>query len=123
MEDRPIIIKNNGTIKKFLIHFEKHKNSYDFENPIKLEEDFLALVDIKFITEGKQELKIKSSFTKVNYQPPPEDINNVVGLYNKRTWITQTYFGRFFNEYIRVSLTNDIKKNYSERKGREFMEF
>ena len=72
--------------------------------------DFFAVVDIKFITEGKQELIIKSSFTILNYQPPPEDINNVVGLYDKRTWNTQTYFGRFFNEYIRVSLTNDIKK-------------
>ena len=110
MEDQPIIIKSNGTIKKFLIEHEKHKNSYDFENPIKSVEDFLAVVDIKFITEGKQKLIIKLSFTILNYQPPPEDINNVVGLYDKRTWSIQTYFGRFFNEYIRVSLTNDIKK-------------
>ena len=27
-----------------------------------------------------------------------------------RFWSTETYFGRFFNEYIRVSLTNDIRK-------------
>ena len=53
---------------------------------------------------------IKSSFAIQNYQPPPEDINNVVGIYDKRIWSTQTYFGRFFNEYIRVSLINDIKK-------------
>ena len=56
------------------------------------------------------ELIIKSSFTIKNYQPPPEDINNEIGLYDKRICSTQTYFGRFFNEYIRASLTNDIKK-------------
>ena len=81
------------------------------------------MVDIKFVTDGKQEFIIKLTFTILNYQPPPEDINNVMGLYDKRTWSTQNYFGRFFNEYIRVSLTNDIKKkNYSKRKGMEFVE-
>ena len=77
---------------------------------MKLVEDFFAVVDIKFVTDGKKELIIKPSFAIQNYQPPPEDINNVVGLYDKRIWSTQTYFGRFFNEYIRASLNNDIKE-------------
>ena len=68
------------------------------------------MLDIKFVTDGKKEFVIKSSFAIQNYQPPPEDINNVLGSYDKRIWSTQTYFGRFFNEYIRASLTNDIKK-------------
>ena len=110
LEHRPIIKKNDGTITKFEIQYEKHKNSFDFKHPVKLVEDFFAVVDIKFVTDGKKKLIIKSSFAIQNYQPPLEDINNVVGLYGKRIWSTQTYFGRFFNEYIRASLTNDIKK-------------
>ena len=110
LEDRPIIIKNDGTITKFVIEYNKHKNSYDFEHPVKLVEDFFRVVDSKFVTDGKKEFIIKSRFAIQNYQPSPEDINNAVGIYGKKIWSTQTYFGRFFNEYIRVSLTNDIKK-------------
>ena len=110
MEHRPIIKKNDGTIIKFEIQFEKHKDSYDFKHPVQLVEYYFAVVDIKFVTDRKKELIIKSSFAIQNYQPPLEDINNVVGLYDKRIWSTQTYFGRFFNEYKRASLTNDIKK-------------
>ena len=73
-------------------------------------EDFFAVVDITLVTDRKKEFISKSSFAIQNYQPPPEDINNAVGIYDKKIWSTKTYFGRFFNEYIRVSLTNDIKK-------------
>ena len=90
LEYRPIIVKIDGTIKKFVIEYNKHKNSYDFEHLVKLVEDFFAVVDIKFVTDGKKESIIKSSFETI--------------------WSSRTYFGRFFNEYIRVSLTNDIKK-------------
>ena len=110
LEDHPIIKRNGRTIIKFEIRYDDHKNSYDFEHPVKLVEDFLGVVDIKFITEGKQELIIKSSFPILNYQPPPENINNVVGLYDKRFWRTETYYGRFFNDCIKTSLTHDIKK-------------
>ena len=101
LENKPIIIKTDGTIKKFLIECNKHKNSCDFEDPVKLVEDFLSVVDIKFVTDGRKELIIKSTFAIQNYQPPPEDINNVVGIYDERIWSTQTYFGRFFNEFIK----------------------
>ena len=110
LEDRPITVINHGIFKKFEIRYDEHKISYDFEHPVKLVKYFFGVVDIKFITDRKQEFIIKSSFTILNYQPPLEDINIVVGLYDKRIWSIQTYFGRFFNEYIRVSLTNDIKK-------------
>ena len=52
LEDQPIIIKNDGTIKKFVIEYNKHKNSYDFEHPVKLVEDFFPVVDINFVTDG-----------------------------------------------------------------------
>ena len=73
-------------------------------------EEFFGVVDVKFVRDGKKEFITKSSLAIQNYQPPPEDINNAVGIYEKRIWSTQTYFGRFFNKYIRVSLANDIKE-------------
>ena len=110
VKSHPIINKNDGIITKFEIQLEKHKNAYNFEDPVKLIEDIFAVVDIKFITDEEKELVIKSSFSIVNYQLPPQDINNVVGLYCKSFWSTKTYYGRFFNEFVKASLTNDIKK-------------
>ena len=110
LENRSIIIKTDNTIKKFVIEYDKHKNSYDFEDPVGLLEDFFAVVDIKFQRDGKKKLVIKFTFTIMNYQPPPEDINNVVGIYDKRLWSRPTYFGNFFNEFIKISLIHDIKK-------------
>ena len=72
--------------------------------------------------DGSQEFIIKSSFYIRNYQPPPEDINNAVGLYDNRFWSTETYYARFFNYYIKTSLAHDIKKNYSKCKNRKFLE-
>ena len=52
---------------------------------------------------------IKSTFTIVNCQPPP-DLPGAMGIFDKRIWSTKTYFGNFFNEFIKVSLIHDIKK-------------
>ena len=35
LEHCPIIKNNDGTITKFEIQYEKHKNSYDFKHPVK----------------------------------------------------------------------------------------
>ena len=77
---------------------------------MKLLEDFFEVVNINFKTDGREELIVKSSFSIQNYQPPPEDMNNVRGLYDERLWSTPTYFGNFFNDFIKSSLKNDIKK-------------
>ena len=68
------------------------------------------MVDINFLTDGKKELVIKSTFSVRNYQPPPEELNNVTGLYDLRIWSTAVYVGNFFNDFIKTSLKNDIKK-------------
>ena len=40
LEYKPIDIKTDNKVKKFSIEFDKHKNSYDFTDLIKLPEDF-----------------------------------------------------------------------------------
>ena len=78
--------------------------------PSELTENFFSVIDIRFDTDGAQEFIIKTSFCIRDYQPSPEDINNAAGLYDKRFWSTETYNDRFFDNYIRTSLTYDIKK-------------
>ena len=58
----------------------------------------------------KKEIVFKSTFTILNYQPPPKDLPGAVDIFDKRIWSTRTYFGNFFNEFIKLSLIYDIKK-------------
>ena len=95
---------------KFIIDYESHKNSYDFADTVELLEEFFEVVNINFVTDRKKKLIVKSSFSIQNYQPPPEDLNNVRVLHDQRVWSTHTYFGNFFNYFIKSSLKNHIKK-------------
>ena len=108
LEYKAIEIKTEETYKKFSIELEKHKNSYDFADPVKLPEDFFNVVDIKFNTDVEKELVFKSTFTIVNYQPPP-DLPGAVGIFDKRLLSTRTCFGNFFNNFIRFSLIKNTK--------------
>ena len=110
IEYKPIETDIKQIVKKFPIEFEKHKNSYDFADPVGLPEAFFKVADIKFNTNGEKELICKSTFGIVNYQPPPEDLSGALGIFDKRVWSTDTYFGNFFNDFIKLSLINDIKK-------------
>ena len=110
LENRHLKKRSDGSIIKFYIDYEIHKNNYDFADAGKLLEDFFDVVDINFLTDGKRELIIKSTFNIQNFQPSPEDLNNVRGLYDQRAWSTPVYFGNFCNDYIKTSLKNDIKK-------------
>ena len=110
LEKRQFKKTNNGSIMKFTFDYESHKNSYDFADPAKLLEVFFEVVDINFVTDGKRELIVKSTINIQNYQPPLGDLNNVRGLYDQRAWSTPVCFGNFFNDFVKTSLKNDIKK-------------
>ena len=71
---------------------------------------FFDLIDVNFLTDGKKHLIVKSSFSIQNYQPHLENMNNVRGLYDDRLWSTPAYEDYFFNDFIKSSLKNDIKK-------------
>ena len=67
LENRHLKKRSDGSILKFSIDYETHKNSYDFSNAVKLLEDFFNVVNINFVTDGKRELIIKSTFNIRNY--------------------------------------------------------
>ena len=79
-ENRPFQKTSVGFITRFSISYDDHKNSYDFADPVNLLENFFDLIDVNFVTDGKKHFIVKSSFSIQNYQPPPEDMNNVRGL-------------------------------------------
>ena len=115
LESKPIDKINIGcTIQKLSTEFEKHQNSYDFEDPIKLPEEFFNVFNIKFKTDGKKEFIFKSTFDIVNFQPTPELLPGGVAIYDKRIWSTSTYFfffwGGGFNDFIKYLLISDIRK-------------
>ena len=84
---------------------------------------FFDLIDVNFLTDGKKHLIVKSSFSIQNYQPHLENMNNVRGLYDDRLWSTAAYEDYFFNDFIKSSLKNDIKKkDYYKWYNREFLE-
>ena len=99
LENKPIDqINIEHTIRKFSINFEKHQNSYNFCNLIKLPEEFFRVFNIKFKTDDKNKFVLKPTFGIVNYQPPPELLPGGVAIYDKRIWSTDTYTGYFFND-------------------------
>ena len=48
LENRQFKKTSHGSIIKFTIDYESHKNSYDFADPAKLLEDFFEVVNINF---------------------------------------------------------------------------
>ena len=81
----------DGSIIKFCIDYGSHKDSYDFFDPSKLLNDFFEVIDLNFLTDVNRELIVKSSFSVQNFQPPPENINIVAPLFDRRFWSTPTY--------------------------------
>ena len=72
IENRRVKQTSDGSVVKFTIDYDSHKNNYDFTDVGKLLEDFFEVVNINFVNDGKKELVIKFMFDIQNYQPPPE---------------------------------------------------
>ena len=105
IENRPVNKTTDGSIVKFTIDYDSDKNSYDFTDTSNMLEEFFEVVDTNFVTDEKIEL-----FSMRNYQPPPEDLNNVTGLYDLRIWSTPVYVGNFFNGFIKTSLKMTLRR-------------
>lgn len=96
----PINIIHHPPIKCFIITFEQHKYFYNFYEE-SIVDDFLNAVNEKFMPDN--EYKISGYVEIVNSQD-----NGNVFIENMRTWLTNVFTGRYFNNYIKF----DIKKRY-----------
>ena len=59
LENRQFKKTSDGTIIRFEIHHDAHKNSYDFADPVKLLEDFFEVVNINFANDEKKRINSK----------------------------------------------------------------
>ena len=63
IKNRPVNKTTDGSIVKFTIDYDSDRNSYDFTDAGRILKDFFEVVDLNFVTDGKKELVIKSTFS------------------------------------------------------------
>ena len=92
--DHHVLLKKN---------FFLHKKFYDFYDAQKIMNDFLLSFETKFSTGDK--VKIQASMKLINYQP-----TEIIDLDSKRIWMTDVYVYKFFNEFVKSQIKNDLMK-------------
>ena len=98
----PISVLRRGPIFYYSINFDQHKHFYDFYDE-KIVDVFLNFVYERFVS-GKI-FHIQEYVKIVNYQ-----WTKIVNLENNRVWLTDVFKGRYFNQYIRKEIKNNILK-------------
>ena len=106
-ENKPIEIKITGDITTYEITVGKHGEYYNFSNSDEIIEEFLLNVRSKFKSASTGVI-IKCGFSIQNIQPAPSDYT--VPILNVRYLTTEPYKTTYFNDFIFVSLKEDIQK-------------
>ena len=75
---------------------------------MRLPEEFLNVFNLKFNTDSKGNLIFKYSFVIINYQPPAFD--GGAPIYDSKFWSTKTFESFYFNDFVKLSLIQDIRK-------------
>ena len=105
-EGKPLDILKFSGLTIYSINFQKHNESYNFYNSEKCIDDFFKNVKYKFKPNEKN--LFKCSFyigNKENSVMP-----NLQPLIDTRYWTTETYDGKYFNDFIFSGLRQDILK-------------
>ena len=105
-EEKALDISKFPGLTIYSIDFQKHSNFYNFYNYEKCVDDFLKNVKYKFVSNQKN--RFKCSFyveNKQNFVTP-----NLKPLLDTRYWTTETYDGKYFNDFIFFGLRQDISK-------------
>ena len=105
-EEKPLDILKFSALTIYSVDFQKHSEFYDFYNSEKCVDDFLNNVKYKFKSNEKN--SFKRSFYIKNKQNSVT--SNLQPLIDTRYWITETYDGKYFNDFIFSGLTQDILK-------------
>ena len=105
-EEKPLDILKFLGLTIYSIDFQKRNNFYNFYNSEKCVDDFLKNVKYKFVPTQKN--WFKSSFYIENKQNSVTP--NLRPLLDTRYWTTETYDGKYFNDFIFFGLRQDILK-------------
>ena len=72
-------------------------------------DDFALFFEKKFYRSNK--VKIQAPMELMNYQP-----TEIIELKIRRNWMTDVYTCKFFNEFVRGQIKNDLMKRDSLEK-------
>ena len=95
-EEKPLDISKFPNLLIYSIEFQKHSDFYNFYNPDKCVDDFLKNVQYRFKSNHKN--WFKCCFYIENKQNSV--MNNLEPLVDTRYWSTETYDGKYFNDFI-----------------------
>ena len=105
-EEKPLAILKFSGLTIYSVDLQKHSEFYDFYNSEKCVDDFLNNVKYKFKSNEKN--SFKCSFYIKNKQNSVT--SNLQPLIDTRYWITETYDGKYFTDFIFSGLRQDIRK-------------
>ena len=101
----PVNPLRRGPITYFSINFQQRNRFYDFYNESVLDGFFNSVKDLFTPAAKGKEYKIQAYFELKNYQR-----TDFVDIENTRVWLTNVFSGRFFNDFIRNAMEEDILK-------------
>ena len=105
-ENLPLNILRRDPIIYYSVNFNQHQNFYNFYSSDMID-NFIDAVHQKFKPLKNVHYKFQTYFEIVNQQRTPD---NEKFLTNKRTWLSNVYYFKYFNEFLRNELKNEIAK-------------
>ena len=106
IEEKPLIVSNIGSVKKFEITHQAHSQYYDFYNSENLVDEFLFNVKNK-IQRTDVDFYVKAGFSLENIQSSVDDSDL---LTSSRYWSTEPIQTKLFNDFVFFNIRGSILK-------------
>ena len=101
--DLPLNILKRGAITYYSVNFDQHKDFYDFHSR-DMVDVFLDNVHLVFNSQNHM-YKFQGYFEIINQQREPEIL-----LEDKRVWLANVYRFKYFNDFARGEIKDEIIK-------------
>ena len=102
-QQQPFNVLKRGPITYYSVNFYQHKYFYNFFDEGVIDSLFDSMKDST--VSPKNEFKMQGYAEIVNFQP-----TETIELENLRLWVTNVYYGRYFNNVARQKMKQDILK-------------
>ena len=101
--DLPLNISKRGQITYYSVNFDQHKDYYDFHSTDMVD----IFLDVVYHAFESQNLicKLQGYFEIINQERGPE-----FNLTDKRVWLTNVYHFKYFNQFVRGEIKDEIIK-------------
>lgn len=101
--DLPLNILKRGAITYYSVNYDQHKGFYDFHSS-DMVDVFLDMVHQAFSSQNHM-YKFQGYFETINQQRGPEIV-----LEDTRVWLTNVYRFKYFNDFVRGQIKDEIIK-------------